>query len=85
MTEKRKTDLKPQTRFRSARFFKEGGSWYFSTREGTMEGPFWELEEAEKRLNDYVKILNSGFMPRDSSLELKPFEMEESKATTFPQ
>ena len=50
-----------------------------------MEGPFWELEEAEKRLNDYVKILNSGFMPRDSNLELKPFEMEESKATTFPQ
>jgi hypothetical protein len=55
----------------------EGGKWYFSTREGTMEGPFWELAEAEKRLNDYVKILNSGFMPRDSSLELEPFEIEE--------
>jgi hypothetical protein len=77
VTEKRKTDFKPQTRFRSARFFKEGDNWYFSTREGTMEGPFWELAEAENRLKEYVKILNSGFMPRDSNLELEPFEIEE--------
>ena len=77
VTEKRKTDCKTQTRFRSARFFKDGGKWYFTTREGTMEGPFGELADAEKRLKEYVKIMNSGFLPGDSKLEMKPFEMEE--------
>ena len=76
MTEQRKNDCKPKTRFRSARFFQDGGKWYFSTREGTLEGPFGELADAEKRLKEYVKIMNSGFMPRDSKLELKPFEIE---------
>ena len=42
-----------------------------------MEGPFGELADAEKRLKEYVKIMNSGFLPGDSKLEMKPFEMEE--------
>ena len=77
MTEKRKTDFKPQTRFRSGRFFKDGEKWYFNTREGTLEGPFEERTEAEDRLKEYVRIMNSGFMPRDSELELEPLEIEE--------
>jgi hypothetical protein len=76
MTEKRKTDLTPQTRFRANRFFKDGGKWYFNTREGTMEGPFEELKEAENKLSEYIKIMNSGFMPRDSRLELTPLDIK---------
>ena len=72
MTEGRKSDKAPRKWFRSSRFFKEGGKWYFYTREGTMEGPFAELEDAEYRLQEYIKIMNSGFMPANSSLSLEP-------------
>jgi len=42
-----------------------------------MEGPFEELTVAENRLNEYIKIMNSGFMPRHSTLQLEPLETEE--------
>jgi hypothetical protein len=42
-----------------------------------MEGPFGELTEAESRLKEYIRIMNSGFMPTYSKLELEPFEAEE--------
>jgi hypothetical protein len=72
MTEKRREDGKPRAWFRSGRFFQEEGKWYFYTREGTMEGPFPELVDAEKRLEEYIKIMNSGFMPEDSTLGIEP-------------
>jgi hypothetical protein len=77
MTGKRKTDVTHQTRFRSGRFFKNNGKWYFNTREGTMEGPFEEQTEAESKLNEYIKIMNSGFLPRDSELALEPLHFEQ--------
>jgi hypothetical protein len=42
-----------------------------------MEGPFGELTDAESRLKEYIKIMNSGFMPGDSKLELEPLETQE--------
>ncbi len=42
-----------------------------------MEGPFEELSEAESKLKEYIKIMNSGFMPRDSKLELAPLEFKQ--------
>jgi hypothetical protein len=72
MTEKRREDGKSRAWFRSSRFFQEEGKWGFDTREGTMEGPFPELVDAEKRLEEYVKIMNSGFMPEDSELDMEP-------------
>jgi len=74
MSDVRRSDKEHRKWFRSSRFFKEGGKWYFYTREGTMEGPFADLEHAEDRLRDYVKIMNSGFMPRDSKLHLEPLK-----------
>jgi hypothetical protein len=74
--DKRKTDREHRSRFRSSRFFKDDGKWFFSTREGTIEGPFWELKEAENKLADYIKIMNSGFMPKNSTLELTPMDEE---------
>ena len=84
MTDKRKTDLLSQTRFRSGRFFKDNGKWFFNTREGTMEGPYEELSEAEDRLKEYIKIMNSGFMPKYSTLKLEPLETEEKYANVLP-
>ena len=37
-----------------------------------MEGPFSELQDAENRLREYIKIMNSGFMPDDSKLHIEP-------------
>ncbi len=41
-----------------------------------MEGPFEELTEAENKLKEYIKIMNSGFIPRYSRLELEPLKTE---------
>ena len=72
MADKRKGDSEPYTRFRSGRLFKDGGKWYFCTREGTTEGPFELRAEAEEQLKVYIKILCSGFMPSDSILTIEP-------------
>ncbi len=42
-----------------------------------MEGPFSELQDAENRLNEYIKIMNSGFMPDNSELNLEPLAKKE--------
>ena len=75
MSDRRKKDSDAYTKFRPSRFVKEGGKWYFSTREGTMEGPFELKPDAEDRLNSYIKIMASGFMPRDSKLSIQPFNV----------
>ena len=38
--DKRNDDKVSQARFRSDRMFQDGDSWFFFTREGTIEGPF---------------------------------------------
>jgi len=76
MKERRDTDSELRSWFRSGRFFQEGGKWYFNTREETLEGPFEERTEAEDRLKEYINIMNSGFMPRESKLALEPLEIE---------
>jgi hypothetical protein len=72
MEDNRRTDRETRKWFRSSRFFQQEGCWYFYTREGSMEGPFVLLDQAEERLAEYIKVMNSGFMPRDSKLALEP-------------
>lgn len=72
MVDVRRTDNEPKKWFRSSRFFKEDDKWFFYSREGTIEGPFKDLEYAEQRLKEYIKIMKSGFMPEDSELNLEP-------------
>jgi hypothetical protein len=72
MSDKRRGEKKPFTRFRSDRFIHEGGKWYFETREKTVEGPFGSRAEAEARLEDHIKIMRSGFFPSDSTLSIEP-------------
>ena len=49
-----------------------------------MEGPYEELAGAESRLKEYIKIMNSGFMPKHSTLELEPLEIEKERAQLLP-
>lgn len=68
----REDDAGNRVWFRSDRIFKDNGSWYFQTREGTLEGPFHDRSSAEDRLESYIKVMKSGWMPVDSELELSP-------------
>lgn len=72
MADIRKTDSETKKWFRSSRFFKDEGHWFFYTREGTMEGPFEILQYAENRLEEYIKVMNSGFLEEGSKLSLEP-------------
>ncbi len=74
MSDRRETDGDAYSKYRPSRFVKEGGEWYFSTREGTLEGPFELKTDAEERLNSYIKIMVSGFIPRDSKLSIQPVD-----------
>jgi hypothetical protein len=59
----RSTDTTPQTRFRSERFFRSDGQWYFNTREGTIEGPFRTRDAARDALTQY--LVDVGVRPLD--------------------
>ncbi|MFZ5755661.1 MAG: DUF6316 family protein [Pseudomonadota bacterium] len=41
--------------FRSQRISVSNGKFYFSTREGTLEGPFDTREEAERELAMFIR------------------------------
>ena len=51
----------------TGRVYKEEGTWYFTTREQTVEGPFQSAAEAESHLGDYVMMMCSGLTPSDGS------------------
>lgn len=41
--------------FRRNRFFSAGSDWYFSTREGTSEGPFVSRVHAHEANQQYIR------------------------------
>ncbi len=51
---KRFDDEKELTRFRSDRYFVVDKKWYFTTREGTNEGPFNSADDAHRGLGRYL-------------------------------
>jgi hypothetical protein len=68
----RKTDS-PQsgTRFRTERMVTNGGRWYFYTREGSMEGPFETMLDAQDRLEVYIEIQKLELFSGGSELQLQ--------------
>ena len=48
MLGKRSTDPTSATRFRSDRISSVNGQYFFSTREGTLEGPYFTCFDAER-------------------------------------
>lgn len=65
---KRKEDLVVKSWFRSDRHIQEGGSWYFYTREGTLQGPFDSKLEAASCLEIYVNVTKLGLIEREFEL-----------------
>ncbi len=59
----RKSDIGTQSHFRSNRFIEEEGKWFFYTREGTLEGPYGSKAGAVSRLDNYIRIVESGLLP----------------------
>jgi len=55
MLGKRAQDLAPAMVFPSDRICRINGEFYFSTREGTQEGPFASREVAEREVAAYIE------------------------------
>lgn len=51
----RSSDGEDRTRFRSDRITCENGRFFFSTREGTLEGPYLSREQAEVAAALYIR------------------------------
>ena len=60
MGAKRKEDLKTRVRFGFDRIFKDSGKWFFTTREGTLQGPFEDQFEANDELKMYLYAMATG-------------------------
>jgi Domain of unknown function (DUF6316) len=60
---KRKSDDKERTVFRTDRFFRSDGKWFFTTREGGNLGPFDTHEDAERALVQH--LLDMGVRPEE--------------------
>ena len=59
-----------RTQFRTERVVHDNNSWYFLTREGTVEGPFDSKRDAQEHLEVYVRIAESNMLPHDTTLAL---------------
>ena len=56
-----KRDQDPQTavHFRSDRVSRVNGLYFFSTRENTLEGPFFSKEDAERETEAYIRRMQA--------------------------
>lgn len=72
MTDQRRRTDPPSARshFRSNRLLEDSGRWYFSTREGTLEGPFEDRISAQKALAAYAAIMRLELIEPTSALSL---------------
>ncbi len=76
MREKRKDDLKTQIRFRSDRMYKYNNKWFFTTREGALQGPFQDQFEANYELKMYLDAMASDLVGELSPEMLEAFGSE---------
>jgi len=54
MLGQRKMDEAPANHFRSERISVVNGRYFFSTREGTLEGPYFNKQDAEREVARYL-------------------------------
>ncbi|CAD5109312.1 DUF6316 family protein [Zestomonas carbonaria] len=50
----READFGPDTYYRSDRVSSVNGQYFFSTREGTLEGPYFTRVDAEREIQRYI-------------------------------
>jgi hypothetical protein len=55
----RDQDMENRTFFRSDRMVLQNGKWYFTTREGVLQGPFADKAEAQRELSEYIDIMKA--------------------------
>lgn len=55
MLSKREQDPQTAVHFRSDRVSRVNGMYFFSTRENTLEGPFFSKEDAERETEAYIR------------------------------
>jgi hypothetical protein len=55
MIGQRSVDPQPGTYYRSSRVSSVNGQYFFSTREGTLEGPYRSRYEAERSISNYIE------------------------------
>ena len=71
MSSRRTNDpLDSRSRFRTERIVNDGGEWYFLTREGSVEGPFRTHEDAERRLEMYIRMATHNMLHEGDGLAL---------------
>ena len=51
----RLVDSSPGTHYRSERVSAVNGQYFFSTREGSLEGPFFNRVDAEREIAFYIR------------------------------
>ncbi len=51
----RNIDPTPSTHYRSERVSAVNGQYFFSTREGTLEGPYFTRVDAEREIAFYIR------------------------------
>lgn len=72
MLSKREQDPQTAVHFRSDRVSRVNGMYFFSTRENTLEGPFFSKEDAERETEAYIRRMQgskaSQSEPTSSSL-----------------
>jgi hypothetical protein len=54
MIGQRKIDSKSGTHYRCARVSAVNGQYFFSTREGSLEGPYFTRDHAEREISTYI-------------------------------
>ncbi len=50
----RNVDPSPGTHYRSDRVSAVNGQYFFATREGTLEGPYFTRIDAEREIDSYI-------------------------------
>ena len=56
--------------FRTTRTFRDGGQWYFNTREGDVIGPFQDELEAATQIEVYIRMATAGILPTQRQMTL---------------
>jgi len=51
----RQIDPSPGTHYRSERVSAVNGQYFFATREGTLEGPYFTRADAEREITSYIR------------------------------
>ena len=60
MLGQRTIDPSPGTHYRSERVSSVNGQYFFSTREGTLEGPYFTRVDAERDIAFYIRRQRQG-------------------------